>query len=470
MARQTDSQKFMGDATSVEFAARLADRSDSFAHVEEGSRDKTGPARLRLLWENRSFLMRITMYGLIAATAIAFLIPKRYTSVTKLMPPPASSPGMSMVDLLSGKSQGSMGSSIASLGTSIGSNLLGMKSQSDLVAGVLESRTVQDDLISKFDLRKVYRCRYWEDARKALKNHTEVAIDRKSEIITIKVTDGKPERAAAMAQEYVAELNRVLNQISTSSAHRERIFLEGRLNEVKQELENVEQRFSQFASKNTAIDIPEQGKAMVEAAAVLQGQLIAAQSELEGLEQIYTSSNVRVRSLRARVNELRAQLDKLGGKSDSDSSADGDALYPSIRQLPLLGVPYADLYRATKIEEVVFATLTQQYELAKVAEAKEMPVATILDSPDLPEKKSFPPRLLIMLVGMIFAFCGAVTYLMGMAKWQGASEDDPRKVLAREMLATAKARLPWLGSNASLSSGTTERSFWQSIRGHSQPD
>src|SRR5208283_1607650 len=239
----------------------------------------------------------------------------------------------------------------------------------------------------------VYGARRMEDARRSLAACTDVSVDRKSQIITITVTDTSPPRAAAMAQAYVEELNRTLSKVSASSARRERIFLEGRLQAVNQDLEAAEKAFSQFASKNTAIDIKEQGKAMVEAAATLQGQLIAARSELEGLRQIYTDRNVRVRSVQARVAELENQLKIVGGKDESNSLekvAPGDSLYPSIRKLPMLGVPYADLYRQTKVEEAVFETLTQEYELAKVQEAKEIPTVKVLDSPNLPEKKSFP--------------------------------------------------------------------------------
>ena len=53
---------------------------------------------------------------------------------------------------------------------------------------------------------------------------------------------------------------------------------------------------------------------MVGAAADLQAQLIASQSMLRGLQQIYTSSNSRVRQMQAQVDELQSQLGKLGGK------------------------------------------------------------------------------------------------------------------------------------------------------------
>src|SRR6185437_4610569 len=114
-------------------------------------------------------------------------------------------------------------------------------------------------------------------------------------------------RARDIAQSYVEELNALVSQVSTSSARRERIFIEQRLSSVKSDLENAEQQFSAFASKNTALDIKEQTKAMVESAATLRGQLIAAQSELQGLLQIYNPNNIRVRSVQARVDELKRQ-------------------------------------------------------------------------------------------------------------------------------------------------------------------
>ena len=92
---------------------------------------------------------------------------------------------------------------------------------------------------------------------------------------------------------------------------------------------------------------------MITAAADVEGELIAAQTELEGLRQIYTPNNVRVRSVQARIEELQRQLQKLGGDpklADAASSSTSDT-YPSIRQLPLLGVTYADLYRETKVQE-----------------------------------------------------------------------------------------------------------------------
>jgi uncharacterized protein involved in exopolysaccharide biosynthesis len=418
-----------------EFEELLTEPAD-----EKVARERT-VARLRLLWERRQFLFRVTALGLAAATAIAFLIPKRYTSTTRLMPPDQTSGTGAMLAAVAGRAGGLAG---------MAESALGLKTTGDLFIGILQSDTVEDDLIQKFNLQKVYHGRYTEDVRKVLAQHTDISEDRKSGIITVRVTDQNRERASMMGQEYVNELNWVVSHLTTSSAHRERVFLEQRLAQVKQELESSEKDFSQFASKNTAIDIKEQGKAMVEAAATLQGQLIAAQSEFEGLRQIYTDNNVRVRSVRARITELQHQLEKLGGKGEGTSSVsdpEGESLYPSIRKLPLLGVTYADLYRRTKVQEVVFETLTQEYELAKVEEAKEIPTVKVLDPANVPGKKSFPPRLLIMFLGTALAFSAGVTWVFGGALWKETDPQDPGKVLAQEVLDTVKAKMPWASQN-----------------------
>jgi uncharacterized protein involved in exopolysaccharide biosynthesis len=396
---------------------------------------------LRLLWERRRYLLRWTLIGLVVSVALAFLISSRYEATTQLMPPDGKSgTGMALLSAFAGKAGGGLGG--------FAGDLMGLKNSGALFVGVMNSRTVQDRIIEKFNLQKVYRASKMEDARKALSEHTRLGEDRKSGIITITVIDHSPERAAEMSRAYATELDRVVADVSTSSARRERLFLEDRLRAVHVDLDEASKNFSQFASKNAAIDITAQGKAMVEAAATLQGQLIVAESELHGLETIYTDQNVRVRSLRARVAELRSQLQKLGGDKESAAPAGGPAenssasnSYPTIRKLPLLGVTYFDLYRKTKIQETVYELLTQQYELAKVQEAKEIPSVKILDVAVVPTKKSYPPRGLISLFGTALFFLGACTWIFVSRHYESIDPQDPGKLLAQEVSATVRARV-----------------------------
>lgn len=392
-------------------------------------RREESAARLRLLWSRRAFLGRAAVAGLVASAMSAFLIPNRYASTARLMPPDEqSSNGMALLAGLAGKSGSSLGT--------LGSQLLGLKTTSDLFIGILQSRTIQDDLVQKFGLRRLYGDKLWADARTQLQSRTNISTDRTSGIITISVQDRSPVRAQQMAGEYISELNQVVNSLNTSAAHRERVFLEGRLSQVQQDLESAEEAFSRFASKNTAIDIQEQGKAMIEAGATLEGQLIAAQTELEGLRQIFTDNNVRVRETQARVNELRRQIQRIAGNGSpapSSGADDSETLYPSIRKLPLLGVSYADLYRRMKVEEAVFESLTQEYELAKVEEAKETPSVKVLDPPNVPETKSYPHRLLITLFGVFVTGTLGIAWVLAGESWRAADTTDPRKALAVEV-------------------------------------
>jgi uncharacterized protein involved in exopolysaccharide biosynthesis len=404
---------------------------------------------LRLLWGHRGLLCRVAVYAMLASAFFAFLIPPRYESTARLMPPDnPSSSGLAMAAAAMSGSAGGLGGGLGGMA----SDLLGLKSTSDVFVGILTSRTVQDKLIQQFDLKKLYWDRRMEDARKDLEEHTAISVDRKSQIIAVTVTDKSPQRAAAMSQAYVEELNHLVAELSTSSARRERIFLEERLQAVNKDLESAEKEFSQFASKNSTIDIKEQGIAMVGAAATLQGQLIAAQSEYEGLRQIYSDKNVRVRTVKARIDELQHQLEKLRGKGESTttvSAQPSESMYPSIRKLPLLGVAYADLFRRTKIQEAVLETLTKEYEMAKVEEVKEIPTVKVLDTANIPDKKSFPPRLLIIFLGTAVAFAGTVTWIFGEILWRQTDANDPRKVFAQEVFSTVSARMPAFSKNGS---------------------
>lgn len=421
-------------------------------------------ARLSRLWDQRKFLFKCAIIGAAAFLVLAFVIPAEYTATTRLMPPDTpEGKGMALLAGMAGK----MGNILGSLG----GEMMGMSTSTELFSGVLQSNTVQNDLIEKFNLRHVYGKRRWVDARKRLNRETDISIDHKSGILTVKVTDHDPKRASDLAQEYVAELNRVVVQLNTSSAHRERVFLEGRLNEVKADLETAEKDFSQFASNTAAIDIKEQGKAMVEATAILEGQLIAAQTELQGLREIFTDQNIRVQTTQARIEELRRQIQKMGGKPGGVDSANAssDDTYPSIRKLPILGVPYADLYRRTKVEETVFETLTQQYEIAKVQEAKEVPSVKVLDSAEVPEKRTFPPRTLMTILGGLLVMAFGAAWVLGKDHWTNIDSQDPGKILVLNMVESVRPQLEYLARTGNSITAQAKKGL-ENLRGESTPD
>lgn len=378
-----------------------------------------------LIWQHRSWLAVFVLRCTAVAAIAVLLWPNHYRSTTRIIPPDSQSNQL-MSALLSRNLPGNL-AGVA------GDVLGGGKDSGPVFISMLRSRTVADRIIDKFDLRKVYWDRYMDTARRDLEDFTTVEEDRKSNVITISVVDRSKERAMAIAKMYVDELNRTAAELNTSAAHRERVFIEDRLRSVKANLDDLSKKLSEFSTKNTAIDIKEQGKAMLEGAAELQGQIIAAESELSGLEEIYSKNNVRVRSLQSRIAELKRQLQELGGTDASlESNSGQQSMYPTIRQLPRLGLSYTELYREVKIQETVYEMLTKQYELAKIEEAKEFPTIKVLDDPDLAERKDSPHRLLLISLSALFSFCLGSVLLFARERWHNRDDDDADKVVFSE--------------------------------------
>jgi capsule polysaccharide export protein KpsE/RkpR len=401
--------------------------------------------RASLLWKHRRLLARVTMIAFLVSLSLAFLIPKRYKSSGSIMPPDQQGSGAMMLAALAHSS------SLGGLG-SLASGLLGTHTSTALFINLLHSATVSGHIIDRFQLQHLYRKRYRVDAAKHLAHLTTVTEDKKSGVITVEVEDEDPVRARDMAQAYLDELNKLVTQTSASSAHRERVFIEGRLHSVSADLERAQLELSEFSSKNSTIDIKEQTHAMVDAGARLQAEMLVAQSGLESLRQIYGDGNVRVRESEARIASLQHDLEKMtgssaalvpgavgGGGAKSDAEDKGE-LYPPLRQLPRLAVPYADLYRRVRVQETVYELLTQQYEMARVEEAKDVAVVSVIDAPGIPEKKSFPPRLLLTLALTFVVFAATAALILMREYWSKVDNDNPGKMFASEVLLAVRRR------------------------------
>jgi len=398
-------------------------------------------AHATLLWQHRRLLALVTAVALLVGLGIAFAIPKRYESVTRIMPPDQQGSGALMLAALTSRAGG-----LGGLG-SLAGGLFGGHTTTALFVDLLHSGTVSGHLIEHFHLQEIYRNRYRTDTAKHLARITTIVDDKKSGVITISVQDTDPERARDLAQGYLDELNNLVTQTSTSSAHQERIFIERRLHSVEADLERAQLELSEFSSKNSTIDITAQTRAMVDAGARVQAEVLVEQSGLDAMRQIYGDGNVRVRETEARIATLQHELEKMSGTSaplpsgaaiGTDTAEDRGELYPPLRQLPRLAVPYADLYRRVKVQETVFELLTQQYEMSRIEEAKDVPVVSVIDPPGVPEKKSFPPRLLVALslTAACFAFTSA--WILMRDRWAQISAADPRKLLLHDMLSSVQ--------------------------------
>ena len=247
-------------------------------------------ANVALFWAHRRTLTRATMLAFLLSSAVAFILPNKY-GIVGSGSCPRTSPMVARQCWPLWLSKGST-SGLAGLA----GNLLGTRGNGALFISLLHSGTVSGESdYSRFQLQHVYRKRYLQDTAKKLAARTSITEDSKSGVITIVVEDGDRRRARDLTQAYVDELNTLVARVNTSSARLEREFIEQRLRTVASDLQQAQQAMSNFSTKDAAIDIKEQTRAMVDEGAKLQGQLIAGEAELNSVQQIYGDQNVRVR-------------------------------------------------------------------------------------------------------------------------------------------------------------------------------
>ncbi|HXC94885.1 MAG TPA: GNVR domain-containing protein [Edaphobacter sp.] len=377
-----------------------------------------------LFLDHRRLFFRVAVIAGLLSVVIVLLMPKEFESSARIMPPEQGGNGAAMLAALVGKSGAGALAGLAG-------SLVGAKNNSALFVALLHSGSISEHLIDRFDLQHVYHKRYRVDTAKRLAHLTKITEDTKSGVITIVVTDETRERARDLAQGYLDELNNLVSRVNTSSAHREREFIEQRLSTVQTELQHAEVELSEFSSKNTAIDIKEQTRATVEAGAKLEGQLIAGETELDSLRQIYGNQNVRVRAAEARNSIIRRELQRANGQSNVGPEIDTDSShpYPALRQLPQLGIQWANLYRNVRIHETVYDLLSEEYENARIEEAKSIPTVGIIDFPGVPERRTGPHRTLIVLISTFLSFVMTALFLLARRSWVRLDDHDGRRIL-----------------------------------------
>lgn len=321
----------------------------------------------------------------IASAIISLLLPKIYASTTSILPPQQES----------SMSAGIASSQLSGVGGLAG-GFWGLKSPADLWVGILKSQTVRDAIISRFDLMTILKVTTWEDARSLLNKMIRVT-KSKEDIISITVEDTDPRRAALIANAFVEELDRVNKGIVMSAGGRMRSFIEKRLTEEKVELAKIENAVKEFLEKNGAVKLDDQSKAIIDTIGRVKGQVMAKEVELQTFLSYATPNNPQAEILRAQVEELKGSLRELEEGKKGDRSPSKGVFIPTSK-MPGLALQYAQLLRDAKVQETLYGLLTQQYEMARIQEAKDSPTVQVLDVAKVPERKLKPKRASIVIL------------------------------------------------------------------------
>jgi uncharacterized protein involved in exopolysaccharide biosynthesis len=339
-----------------------------------------------LLRGKKTILKFVLVVCALVAFMVFVIVKPTYTAEATFLPP-----------------QNAPGSALSQAASQLGSlavmgSLSGLKTPGDVYLGILESRTIADGIIQRFDLQKVYKVNRISDAEKELKSRSTFLL-AKNTLISISVEDHDPKRATDIANAYLDALREQNGRLALTESAQRRYFFEQQLEREKNALADAEVELKR-TEEQTGLIAPN-GQAQMEMQ--VRAQITSLQIELASLRQGATEENPEVVRLQTQIAGLQEQLQRF--QSDPAKHKAGNIQSPKV---PELALEYVRKQREVKYHETLFELLARQYESARLDESRDAPVLQVVDRATLPDKKSGPHRLLLILAAMfVGAFLGA---------------------------------------------------------------
>jgi uncharacterized protein involved in exopolysaccharide biosynthesis len=324
-----------------------------------------------MLMALRARLKLLVLAPLLAGTltfGISSLIAPTFTARTTFMPPQ--------------QAQSSAATALAALGPLAGLAGAAAGGPSDRYIALMQSATVSDRIVDKFNLMDAYEAKFRVDARNALAGSVRIALGKKDGLITVEVDDTDPRRAAEIANSFVDELRRFSTTFALTEAQQRRAFFERHLQESRDRLSRAQQALQASGFNPGALKA--EPRAAADAYARLKADVTSAEVRLGLLRSTLADGTPEVRQQQATLAALREQLGRLEKATDNANGPD-----------------YVGNYREFRYQETLFDLYARQFEVARADESREGALIQVVDTATPPERKSKPKRLLAASVATI---------------------------------------------------------------------
>jgi len=360
---------------------------------------------LVVIVENRKWLLLVPLAAGLLAGAISLTFPNVYTAWTVVMPPQQQqSAGLAALQ------------SIGNLAGLAGAGA-GIKSPLDQYVSLLSSNTISDRIVAQYKLVDVYKVPSVSDARDVLLENVRVIPGKKDGLLTIEVDDTDPQRAAAIANDYVPQLLRFTSELAITEAQQRRLFFEKQLQQNKEKLIEAQRSLQQSALSQSVMRL--EPKAASDAYASLRAQVAVAEVRLQSMRAFMTEGSAEFRQAQSTLWALQNQLKK----------------YEASEQ-PGAGAEYIDKYREFKYQETLFELLSKQYELAKLDESRDAALVQVVDPATPPERKSKPKRFLIVGIAMLASTFILLLGLFTQEGWRLVRSSNKNKATIKRLYAS----------------------------------
>jgi tyrosine-protein kinase Etk/Wzc len=367
---------------------------------------------IRLLLAGRKLILAGILAGGVLGAVWVLLLKPTYTATATFLPPNSMSSNSSALLGQLGALSGGLGGGGSALGA-----LGGMKDPGAIYIGILESRSVADDMIRQFDLQNIYKTKKMSGTERALANHTKF-IPGKDMLVKVNVEDNDPKRAADMANAYLAALSKQNDRLALTEAAQRRAFFERQLEAQKNQLADAEVELAKTEEQTGMIHPSGQAQLQMLTIAQTRAAISSREIELAAMSQGATDQNPEMVRLRSEIVGLKAQLAQL--QNSSAKGSPGDIEVPTSK-VPQLTLDYVRKEREVKYHEALYELLLRQFESAKLDESRSAPMMQIVDFAVVPDTKSGPPRVPLTLLSAMLGGLLAAAWILGPAIWSKLS-------------------------------------------------
>ena len=315
-----------------------------------------------------------------------------------------------------------------------------------------------------YTLYGMYKPDPFEKAVKSLEKKVKVKQELKTYLFTITAKDKDPQVTADIANTIANEFVKYSNNINSSEAKGYREFLEQRIKILDGELKQAQKNLEDFKDKYGIADLNEETKLDLKTLSsfqetldkvnteiremkILQREitmgkyvrkednlmrfstekensileklgkdLAKSEIELASLEEKYTDSNKKVIELKAEIATTKEKMNKQIKEITDSLEAKMKSLvtvvtkYKSVISLtPMKENKLNELERAVTVAENAYLKIQEQYEEARLDEAKKLNEIRVIDKAKPPLYPKWPMKILCPLLGCVIGLTVSIS-------------------------------------------------------------
>jgi len=336
---------------------------------------------VKLLWKKRVLIIIVVFLVSVLSVAISYLLPEKYVATAIILSPD--------------NDKGALVGFNPNLSIFGVENLFSGNQGKLKLLAILQSNQLYTALDKKFDLQKKYGTLYREYTFKKIRKNLRIKEGDQDQII-ISMIDTNQNLIADMVNYVVHCLDSLNIVLSTNKANDNRIFIERRLNIVKDSLRYIQNEISDFMQKNDIVSMSDQIKYAVENAASLKAKITFKEIELALHLKNYSQDSPTVKMLRDEIVLLKQEYTKFFSKDNE--------LFIGLNEVPELQMKYLELENNMLYLSQLQEFIGTQFEKAKIEEAKDIPTIQILDNAIRPNVRYSPQRVKIIILSSFIAF------------------------------------------------------------------